>query len=176
MDGIMVSAATGAMNSVLDKLTILLANEYKLEKGMKCDITFLKDELSNMNALLEKLADTELLDPQMKVWRNQVREMAYDIEDCIDVYLHRLQHEPDKPRGIKGFFWKSIKKVKKLGARHGIAEQIQELKAQIIEASRRRERYKLDEVAFSGGTDVVVVDPRLPALYAEAASLIGIWY
>ena len=85
----MVSAATGVMKPVLTKLTTLLSEEYKLQKKVKSDVTFLKKELSSMNALLEKLADTEVLDRQQKEWRNQVREMAYDIEDCIDDYMHR---------------------------------------------------------------------------------------
>jgi len=85
----MVSVATGAMNSLLDKLTVLLGMEFRLHNGVKRDIAFLKDELSCINALLEKLANMEVLDLQTKVWRKQVREMAYDIEDCIDDYMRR---------------------------------------------------------------------------------------
>jgi hypothetical protein len=38
-----------------------------------------------MNALLVKLSNSEeRLDEQSKEWRNKVRELSYDIEDCID--------------------------------------------------------------------------------------------
>ncbi|KAF0918873.1 hypothetical protein E2562_026708 [Oryza meyeriana var. granulata] len=141
MEGIMVSAATGVMNSLISKLTVLLGEEYKVQKGVKKDIAFLKDEMSSMNALLEKLAGVEMLDPQMKEWRNQVREMSYDIEDYIDKYTHCLQHEPDKPSSMKEFFSKSVQRVKNFGARNEIAGQIQELKAHIFEASQSRKRY-----------------------------------
>ena len=51
---------------------------------------FLGRELVDMNAALEKLADMEKMDVQTRVWRDKVREMAYDIEDCIDVFMHHL--------------------------------------------------------------------------------------
>jgi len=47
-------------------------------------VAFLHEELSSMGALLEDLADMEGLDNQTKQWRNKVREMSYDIEDCLD--------------------------------------------------------------------------------------------
>ena len=48
---------------------------------------FFKDELSSMYALLERLASSDALDPQTKEWRDQVREMSYDIEGCVDDYM-----------------------------------------------------------------------------------------
>uniref|UniRef100_A0A0E0MHE8 AAA+ ATPase domain-containing protein n=1 Tax=Oryza punctata TaxID=4537 RepID=A0A0E0MHE8_ORYPU len=177
-NGIMVSAATGAMNSLLAKLAALLEEDYQMHKGMKREITFLKDELSSMNALLERLADMEVaLDPQMKEWRNQVREMSYDIEDCIDEYTRQLRHErPQRSggNGIIGFFHGYVHKVKDLVGRHEIAEQIQELKARIVEAGHRRKRYKLDSAVNCESNHVVSIDRRLPALYAELDALVGI--
>jgi len=90
MAAIAVSASTGVMNSLLSKLSILLSDQYKQLKGVRKDIEFLSRELVDMNAALEKLADMEKMDVRTKVWRDKVREMAYDIEDCIDVFMHHL--------------------------------------------------------------------------------------
>ena len=90
MAGIVVSASTGVMNSLLSKLSTLLSDQYKQLKGVRKDIEFLSRELVDMNAALEKLADMEKMDVQTKVWRDKVCEMAYDIEDCIDVFMHHL--------------------------------------------------------------------------------------
>ncbi|KAF8666467.1 hypothetical protein HU200_053578 [Digitaria exilis] len=163
MEGIMISAATGAMNSLLTKLTALLGEDYKAQKGLSRAITFLRDELSSMNSLLEKLAGMETLDPQVREWRNQVREMAYDMEDYIDKAI------------CFASTMRSVRMVKDFGAQREIAGQIQELKARIIVASQRRDRYKLDEVVVgSGSKNVVAIDPRLPALYVEATNLVGV--
>ncbi|XP_052136062.1 disease resistance protein RGA5-like isoform X1 [Oryza glaberrima] len=174
MDGFMVSVATGAMNSLIDKLTTLLGQEFRLHKGVQRDIALLNGELSCMNALLEKLANMEVLDPQMMEWRNQVREMAYDIEDCIDRYIYQLHYEPQRPTGIVGFFHDYVHKVKELLARREVAQEIKVLKDDIVEASHRRKRYKIDPELYSETTNVVPIDPRLPALYVEASNLVGI--
>jgi hypothetical protein len=172
MKGAMVSVATGAMNSVLDKLTTLLVGKefsWLHSGGVKQDIAYSKDELSCMNALLEKMADMDLIDPQMKDWKNQVWEMAYDIEDCIDGYMLQQRHS-----GIMGFFRDYVPKVTDLvNSHHGVAQQIKELKGRIVEASHRRKRYKLDTEVESAGT-TSSIDPRLPSLYVESSDLVGI--
>ncbi|CAO2142488.1 unnamed protein product [Urochloa humidicola] len=175
MDGIMASAATGVMSSLLAKLAELLREDYQMHKGMRREIAFLKDELSSMSALLERLADMEVLDPQTREWRNQVREMTYDIEDCVDDYMRQLRSgPPQRPSGVMGFFLGYVQKVKELVTRHETVEQIQELRDRIVEAGHRRKRYKIDDTVNSTNINVVPVDRRLPALYAELGGLVGI--
>ncbi|OEL17596.1 Disease resistance protein RPP13 [Dichanthelium oligosanthes] len=174
MDGIMASAATGVMSSLLAKLAELLREDYQLQKDMRREIAFLKDELSSMNALLERLADMEVLNPQTREWRNQVREMTYDIEDCVDDYMRQLRSGPQRHSGVVGFFLGYVQKVKDLVARHETAEQIQKLRDRIVEAGHRRKRYKIDDAVNSASTNVVPVDRRLAALYAELGGLVGI--
>ncbi|RCV18500.1 hypothetical protein SETIT_3G305800v2 [Setaria italica] len=167
MDGPLASASTGVMNSLLAKLSALVEGRYDLLGGMKCDITFLRDELSSMNALLEKLATAEKLDTQAKVWRDNIRELSYDIEDCIDIFMHKLNRGDPQA----GFANKIIDKIKKLWSRYQISNQIQELKARVVEESERRLRYKYDESIPIVGK--IKIDPRLPALYVEAEKLVG---
>ncbi|KAL6592113.1 hypothetical protein ACP70R_007715 [Stipagrostis hirtigluma subsp. patula] len=174
MDGIMESAATGVMNSLLAKLAKLLGEDYQMQRGMRREVAFLKDELSSMNALLQRLADTEVLDPLTKEWRNQVREMTYDIEDCVDGYMRQQHYEPKRLDGVMGFFLGYVQKVKELVARSEITEQMKGLRARIVEVGHRRKRYKIDSAVDPCSTSVVSVDRRLPALYADLGSLVGI--
>lgn len=147
-------------------------------------VAFLHDELSSMGALLEDLADMEDLDNQTKQWRNKVREMSYDIEDCLDEFMHRIGGSDDG----KGL----LNRLKTLRARHQLANQIQELKARVQEASARRMRYKLDNYPsrssnavvnshvrdklddYASGSSNVVVDPRMTSLYTQSSRLVGI--
>uniref|UniRef100_A0A0D9Y0G2 NB-ARC domain-containing protein n=1 Tax=Leersia perrieri TaxID=77586 RepID=A0A0D9Y0G2_9ORYZ len=57
--------------------------------------------------------------------------------------------------------------------RHRIAMEIQNLKSRVVQSSDRRARYKVDDsiVSKPGTTGV---DPRLLALYADVAGLVGI--
>ncbi|CAL4899496.1 unnamed protein product [Urochloa decumbens] len=168
MAGMAVSASTGVMNSLLSKLSTLLSDQYKQLKGVRKDIMFLSRELIDMNAALEKLADMEKLDVQTRVWRDKVREMAYDIEDCIDVFMHHLGQGDDK----EGLFHKTARKIRKLRVHYQIADKIQEIRARVVEQSESRERYKIVE---SEATPAVPpVDPRVQAMFEDAKRLVGI--
>jgi len=168
MAGIAVSASTGVMNSLLSKLSILLSDQYKQLKGVRKDIEFLSRELVDMNAALEKLADMEKMDVQTRVWRDKVREMAYDIEDCIDVFMHHLGQGDDKD----GLFHKTARKIRKLRVRYQIANKIQELKARVVEQSQSRDRYKIADAADTPA--VPPIDPRVQAMFEDAKRLVGI--
>lgn len=171
MDGALASASTGVMNSLLAKLSAMVEGDYELLGGTKSDIAFLRNELSSMNALLEKLAAAEKLDVQVQVWRDNIRELSYDIEDCIDIFMQKLNHG-DAAATAGNFVKKIIGKVKNLWSGFQMANQIHELKARVVEESERRLRYKYDESIPIAGK--VEIDPRLPALYVEAEKLVGI--
>jgi len=168
MAGIAVSASTGVMNSLLSKLSILLSDQYKQLKGVRKDIEFLSRELAHMSVALETLANMEKLEPQTKVCRNMVREMAYDIEDCIDVFMHHHGRGVDKD----GLLDKLSGKISKLRAHYELASKIQELKARVVEQSQSRDRYKIDEAPAT--STVPPVDPRVQAMFEDAKRLVGI--
>uniref|UniRef100_I1R5G7 NB-ARC domain-containing protein n=1 Tax=Oryza glaberrima TaxID=4538 RepID=I1R5G7_ORYGL len=111
MAGAIVSVSTGALSTLLPKLSLLIQGEYKLLKGVKGGISFLKDELTSMHTLLVKLANNEEnLDEQVKDWRNKVRELSYAIEDCIDLFLHKVSSSNAKA----GLVRKTAAKIRKL--------------------------------------------------------------
>ncbi|KAI5020428.1 hypothetical protein ZWY2020_045316 [Hordeum vulgare] len=164
-----VSVGTGAMNSLLGKLTALLGDEYNLLKRVRKEIEFLKRELGRMQVLLEKLADMEArLDGLGKSWGDSVRDLSYDMEDCIDRFMDRLGRDDAKPKFMK----RTARRLKTLWARHDIATQIKELKARVMEESERRDRYKLDESYYSA-TRPVQIDPRITAIHEEVKGLVA---
>ena len=79
------SAVTGVMGSVIGKLAALLGEKYQLTRDVERGICFLKDELSTMDAVLQRLADKDddQIDPVAKDRRNKVRELSYDIGVCL---------------------------------------------------------------------------------------------
>ncbi|CAL5003777.1 unnamed protein product [Urochloa decumbens] len=164
-----VGVSTGVMKPLLSKLTKLLEEEYVKLKGVRKQIKFLRDELGTMSDTLEMLADAEHLNPETRLWRDRIRELAYDLEDCIDAFVARVDNGHDGQTGFKKYF----RKLKRLKARHEIANQIKELKACVVEASERHKRYKSVEM-HSNSSTYCVVDPRLAALYVEIDELVGI--
>jgi len=164
MAEIMVSASTGVMNSLLGKLTNLLGEEIAKCRGSQKKLQFLSEELRSMNLLLEKLADMDDLDSETKYWRNQVREMSYDIEDIIDDFM---LHKEDKSE-TNGL----MRRLNTLRSKYQISGRIKEIKNLLHDASERRRRYKLDERITR--TSNVAIDKRVVALYANVAHLVGL--
>ncbi|XP_020149241.1 disease resistance protein RGA5 isoform X1 [Aegilops tauschii subsp. strangulata] len=168
MVGVMMSTSTGAMNSLLGKLTTLMGEEFAKLKNLRKEVKFIKDELGSMKDTLEVLADVDKLDPQTKSWRDTLREMSYDIEDIIDDFMHHIGKKSESEN--QGFAKKTVRLLKKLRVRHQIASRIKEIKELVLEISARRQRYKLD----ISPSKYVEIDPRVAILYENAANLVGV--
>lgn len=168
----LVSAATGAMDSLLGKLGTMLSDEYKMLNGVRGDIKFLKAELEAMHAFLLDMADVEEPAEQDKLRANAVRELSYDMEDKIDKFMVLVDHEPSsKSDSFKELFSKSMKKIKDIKNRHKISKDVKDIKIQVTEVSDRYKRYMMDPSSRPRNEKV---DPRLQAIYKDAAELVGI--
>ncbi|CAD6257471.1 unnamed protein product [Miscanthus lutarioriparius] len=172
MAELMASTATGVLGSVISKLAAMLTEKYKLAKDVERGIRFLQEELSSMDAVLQMLAekDDDQIDPRAKDWRSKVRELSYDIEDCIDRFM--LNHSQGGSKA--NFVCKAMRKVKTLFKDGGIAEEIRELKSLVSEQSERRKSYYDINQCLTASAQPVPLDPRAPALFQEASDLVGI--
>ncbi|CAN6371713.1 unnamed protein product [Urochloa humidicola] len=162
----------GVMESLLCKLSSMLETQYSRNKRVEKDVLFLRNELSSMNAVMQKHATMEEPDLQVKAWILEVRELAYDIEDTIDAFMAQEEEKTTQATGIKGLVINSIQKLRELVSSSKIAQEIEELKNQVLEISDRRKRYKLDKSTCKDAN--AAIDPRLPALYADASGLVGV--
>ncbi|CAL5017712.1 unnamed protein product [Urochloa decumbens] len=158
MEGVMMSAVTGAISSLLTKFATLLEKNYKLNKGVKKEITSLRDEMSSMNALLMDLSSMDELNEQQKEWRDKVRELSYDMEDCIDIFVN------DRSSGKAWPFQKFM-------ASNNIAKRIEELRERVVEASNSHNRYR-DDLSISHPCNASV-DPLVLALNKDTSTLVG---
>ncbi|VAI79437.1 unnamed protein product [Triticum turgidum subsp. durum] len=173
--------ATAAMGSLLPKLFELLHGEYKLQKGVKKDVQFLEREMRSIDAALRKVAmvPRDKLDDNSKIWANDVRELAYEMEDVVERFMVGVQgFEPAaNPDGFKGFVKKVASLFTKGKARHQIADAIKGIKDQVQQVADRRDRYKIDDVEatlLAASTMVDPLDPRLMVQFKDQRELVGI--
>ncbi|CAL5034949.1 unnamed protein product [Urochloa decumbens] len=159
MEGVMVSVVTGAISSLITKFAALLEEKYKLSKGVKKEIASMKDKMSSMNALLVDLSRMDVLNEQQKDWRDKVRELSNDMEDCIDIFFN------DCGDGKVGIF-------KELMASYKIAKRIEELKAREEQVRNCHDSYMVP-VSISQPC-LVTVDPRMiTGFYEDSCSHVG---
>ncbi|CAO2205922.1 unnamed protein product [Urochloa humidicola] len=171
MEAALVSVSMGVMKPLLFKLTKLLEEEYVKVKGVRKQISFLRDELGAMSATLQMLWDAEHLNSETREWRDKLRELAYDLEDCVDAFTLRVDHDPED--GLSAFE-RFFCKLKKLKACHAISNQVEELKTRAIVASERHKRYNFVQPEPAQDSSASSIDPRLPALYEEIEKLVGL--
>ncbi|XP_047082505.1 disease resistance protein RGA5-like isoform X1 [Lolium rigidum] len=170
----MTELITGAMGTLLPKLGELLTKEYKLQKGVRGEIMFLKAEMESMQAALLKVSDAPIDQPpdnQVKIWAKAVRDLSYDLEDSIDRYMVRV--DTHEPHSFMGYVHRSLNLLTKGKIRHKIGVDIKGIKSRIKEISEQRDRYKIDNIG-SKPIGPTVDSLRLSALYDNAADLIGI--
>ncbi|KAL6908048.1 hypothetical protein ACP4OV_002218 [Aristida adscensionis] len=86
--GPMVCYWTGAINSLVHKLTLLREKHPPVE-GLLQDLESLRDDI------VSRFGGGRATDEQVKVWMKQVRELVYDIEDWLDPMLERGGEEGD---------------------------------------------------------------------------------
>ncbi|XP_052137639.1 disease resistance protein RGA5-like [Oryza glaberrima] len=168
-----VNISTGVMNSLLVKLEEvcrydLAEFQFSTQFDFKNNIWNLKEELSCMNALLEKLPDMEALNIQERELRNKVRELAYFVEDKIDMFMHSFGTAVDKATLLTDTMELMLP---------NLFGKIDEIKDHAVEEVKRVERYNLDvDGSISSNPRQIdeIDDDISPVLCGEANSLVGI--
>ncbi|CAL5067140.1 unnamed protein product [Urochloa decumbens] len=176
----MAQLVARAMGNLAPKLLQLLQDEYKLQKGLRVEVKSLAQELESTHIALCKVPPDKL-DPQVKLWARDVREASYDMEDILDTFLVRVDGGDHQPANEEkaGKFERLQEKMgklfslSKLKARHDIARAIEDIKKQVDEMTKRRERYKVNDLTVNPSAPTSI-DPRLSALYTKVSELIGI--
>lgn len=141
----MVSYADGAAPSLVGNLGKLVGEEFRQLRGVGGEVAQLRDELATMNALLrmQSEADDGAVDHFVREWMKQLRELAYDAEDCIDLYMFRVRCRPSD--GV--LVW-TRHMLATLFPRHRLAGDIKALRARAVAISERHARYGVNREAL----------------------------
>ncbi|XP_044962470.1 disease resistance protein PIK6-NP-like [Hordeum vulgare subsp. vulgare] len=143
MAGTAVSMARSMLGGAICKAASAAAAEMSLLMGVRKDIWFIKDELETMQAFLLTAEAIKMKDILLKVWAKQVRDLSYNIEDCLSEFMVHVRSQSLSRRLIK------------LKDRHQIAMQIRDLKLRVEEVSIRNARYNLIKTEASNAVEEV---------------------
>ncbi|KAF7019777.1 hypothetical protein CFC21_032917 [Triticum aestivum] len=167
--------AMGAMGSLLNKLSEVIKEEYKLQKGVKKKVKSFSAELDIMRAALGKVAEVprDQLDDQIKLWADDVRELSYDMEDVVDSLLVRVEgSDPNADQfNFKKLMVKMVNVFKKGKARREISTAVEEIHERLQDVTRRHERYNLDNLPAAKRT---TTDPFWEVFYGDKKNIIGL--
>ncbi|TVU41765.1 hypothetical protein EJB05_15312, partial [Eragrostis curvula] len=136
---------SSAAQNLLSNVGQLLAAEYQQLSSVGGEVAELRDDLAAMNALLlmQSEAKDGVVDPFIKEIMKQVRELAYDAEDRVDLYRLRIKCRPGD-----GVFARFKHLFATLFPRRRLAGDIRALRARAIAISERHARYGVNRDAL----------------------------
>ncbi|KAJ1255250.1 hypothetical protein BS78_K271900 [Paspalum vaginatum] len=157
MEATGLSLGKSVLDGALGYAKSALAEEVALQLGIQRDHAFIRDELAMMQVFLraalgERRDDHEVL----MTWVKQVRDVAYDAEDCLQDFSIHL-HKPSWWRLPCTF-----------GERRRIAKKMKELRARVEDVSQRNLRYQL--IKSSGSKPATTAEQSS----STAAAIFGI--
>ncbi|KAL6653569.1 hypothetical protein ACP70R_008493 [Stipagrostis hirtigluma subsp. patula] len=169
--------AMGAVAPLLTKLSNLLGEEYLAQTGLKREVQSLLTELDMMQGALVEVSRTppdQLSEPD-KRWARKVRELSYDMEDAIDIFIVRVAARQragtDGARAFKRFTRKVSKLMNKVKDRHQLWDKMKEIKSMSKQLGELRSKYSFTGAAPAKNNDI---DPRVINLYKNKGELVGI--
>uniref|UniRef100_A0A8R7PLH2 Disease resistance N-terminal domain-containing protein n=1 Tax=Triticum urartu TaxID=4572 RepID=A0A8R7PLH2_TRIUA len=152
MADLAVGLAKSVVEGALTKAQWAIKEDSKLRQSAQRDLVFITGEFQMMQSFL-KLADGERTrNIVVRTWVWQIRELAYDVEDCIEFVLH-LDN--------KSRWWRRLLPSFVAAATQPLDEavaEIQQLKARVeyVSSSSGNARYSLISDSGSKPTDVQV--------------------
>ncbi|XP_027368559.1 disease resistance protein RPM1-like [Abrus precatorius] len=140
--------ADSVVEILLNELSRVVKEEVNLQKGVKDEIKKVKDELATMKAFLRFVDVQQEKDLRLKPWVEQVRDVAFEIEDVVDDYLLQIASDDDAGSAHNTCFRSICSPFKKWKARHQIGSELQNIRGRVSEIAERPKRYGYDPSLF----------------------------
>lgn len=143
--------AEGAVSFLLADMQKFLMEQTKLVFGVQNQVCSLRYELEWVSSFLQFADANSHRNPLLNIWVNQVRDVAYDAEDAIDMFV--LNIERQRHRNI---FSKGIHIFSYVTAPHKTGKKIEEIKARTSEISVNKGKYMEEPFSSKTGTSTSV--------------------
>ncbi|CAL4962580.1 unnamed protein product [Urochloa decumbens] len=157
------------LRTLAPKIFAFLQGNHELRRDLEREIQYIRKELGMIAAAIEdhdrrSWSEGRASDVQ-RIWIQDVRELAYSIEDSIDRFLHRVTRDP----GASSLRQKG-QKLKTMSIRAKFAAEIQELRRKSEAASKLRQLYTGGQSSTPGPSASTFV---ASSTQTPAADLVG---
>ncbi|OMO57396.1 putative Disease resistance protein RPH8A [Corchorus capsularis] len=156
-------AAEGAVSFLLHKIEYLITREWDVLRGIDNEVDGLRHEFETINALLREADTKGGINEQLNVWIKQVRDLAYDIEDVLDMFAFHTA----KSSNLFPEFLQFIKRCP-------IASLIQDIKIKLRGTRETRERYHdINSSSSSVLENHTYLYRRIASLYVDEVDMLN---
>uniref|UniRef100_A0A0E0RBL4 Rx N-terminal domain-containing protein n=1 Tax=Oryza rufipogon TaxID=4529 RepID=A0A0E0RBL4_ORYRU len=148
-DQLVIGSVKGVLDTLLGRISTVLADKARLLGRVRRDMQFIKDEMEMMDAflllLLKQQAST--LDRhhynKCAPWIKQAVELAHDCQDCVEQYAQCVAAGRPPSKGLLSHFQRVSRLVRNLSVCHRLASRIQDIKVRLSEVNDRRKTYDI---------------------------------
>jgi hypothetical protein len=151
MADLVVGLAKSVVEGALTKAQSAIEDESQLRQSAQQDLVFITGEFEMMHSFLNVATKERVENKVVMTWVRQVRELAYDVEDCIEFVVHL------DTKTSWSWLWRLIPSwcvtppPTALALDQAVTE-IEQLKARVEHVSTRNARYSL--ISDSGSKPV----------------------
>ncbi|CAD6254807.1 unnamed protein product [Miscanthus lutarioriparius] len=161
-----------AVEGTVSRVKLAIEEEGKLRVRVENDLVFITGEFQMMQSLLKMANVKGAKNEVVRTWLRQVRDLAFDVEDCIEFVVHL-----DK-KSAWGWLRRLGRMVVSCNAPplplDQAVDDIRRLKARVEDVSQRNTRYNLivsdDSGSGSGSNSKAVSMQATPGAAAAAAA------
>lgn len=159
----------------VSKIVSLLQNEVSLLAGIPYELQEIRNEFASMRSFLEDADKKGAYTEGEKVWVENVREVAHDVEDIIDELMYRASR-PQRDLKFTRFLQKIVEFPRNIWLRHHHANRLRRINTVIKAIPERHQRYVVNhgEGIQAQGEQKWVRNLRESALYTGKDELVGI--
>lgn len=147
MEDLVVGLAKTVVEGALTKARSAIEEEKRLQKNVQHNLVFIAGEFEMMHSFLNVANEERVKNNVVRTWVRQVRDLAYDVEDCIEFVIH-LDNKPN--------WWRCMLPPCLVASTLPLDEvvtEIEQLKARVEDVSQRNSRYSL--ISDSGSKPVM---------------------
>ncbi|KAG2556901.1 disease resistance protein Pik-2-like isoform X2 [Panicum virgatum] len=147
MADLVVGLAKTVVEGALTKAQSAIEEEAKLQQSVQHNLVFIAGEFEMMHSFLNVANEERVKNNVVRTWVRQVRDLAYDVEDCIEFVIH-LDKKPS-------WWWRLLPRCLAASALplDEVVSEIEQLKARVEDVSRRNSRYSL--ISDSGSKPIM---------------------
>ncbi|KAF6992776.1 hypothetical protein CFC21_009739 [Triticum aestivum] len=137
--------AETAIAAVLSKLGEFATKEARLLLQVGDDIMLLRDRLEWLQAFIRDADRKRRIgaDDLTRVWVRQTRDVAFEAEDALDDFFHKVDVANQNRRGWKILGYLSSFRTQ-ITVRHGLSARINRIKSRLDQISENQKEYKID--------------------------------
>lgn len=138
MADLLLGVAKSLVEGTLNKAQSAIEEESKLRQSAQRDLVFIAGEFQMMKSFLNVTTEEHVRNNVVSTWVTQVRDLAYDVEDCIEFVIHL---------DTKSDWWRRLIRCCNCNALalplDEALDNIEQLKARVQDVSQRNARYNL---------------------------------